>query len=215
MDVTSALSRCSFLVIWFSLQKVPMMHGASAATVSAATTSVTSVPFATATADQVCSFTAFPLPLISAVASPCCVKVCVLYTCVRMYIYVCVFVCVSAWDGKREREIERVLVTACIIAFVLTSVLLTCMWTQPLTANTSHAVYSMTSAQHLFPLHSHSEEGLALRYKTGYVDVRYESQIYNNKKIKNLPISQSWASISSCMRKGANSAAVRVCYTAP
>ncbi|KAG9330705.1 hypothetical protein JZ751_022391 [Albula glossodonta] len=37
---------------------VPMMHGATPATVSAATTSATSVPFATATANQVCSFTA-------------------------------------------------------------------------------------------------------------------------------------------------------------
>jgi len=32
-----------------------MMHGATQATVSAATTSATSVPFATATANQVCS----------------------------------------------------------------------------------------------------------------------------------------------------------------
>lgn len=39
--------------------KVPMVHGATPATVSAATTSATSVPFAaTATANQVCSFTA-------------------------------------------------------------------------------------------------------------------------------------------------------------
>ncbi|KAI4889183.1 hypothetical protein NFI96_032646 [Prochilodus magdalenae] len=43
------------------IPSVPMMHGASPATVSAATTSATSVPFATATANQVCSFTAFPL----------------------------------------------------------------------------------------------------------------------------------------------------------
>lgn len=35
--------------------QVPMMHGATPATVSAATTSATSVPFATATANQVCS----------------------------------------------------------------------------------------------------------------------------------------------------------------
>jgi len=37
------------------LPKVPMVHGATPATVSAATTSATSVPFAaTATANQVC-----------------------------------------------------------------------------------------------------------------------------------------------------------------
>ncbi|KAK1790756.1 hypothetical protein P4O66_014041, partial [Electrophorus voltai] len=42
------------------IPSVPMMHGASPATVSAATTSATSVPFATATANQVCSFTTFP-----------------------------------------------------------------------------------------------------------------------------------------------------------
>ncbi|XP_046731773.1 muscleblind-like protein 1 isoform X4 [Silurus meridionalis] len=40
------------------IPSVPMMHGASAATVSAATTSATSVPFATATANQI--------PIISA-----------------------------------------------------------------------------------------------------------------------------------------------------
>lgn len=46
-------------VIWFDclcdlFLQVPMMHGATPATVSAATTSATSVPFATATANQVC-----------------------------------------------------------------------------------------------------------------------------------------------------------------
>uniref|UniRef100_A0A9J8BH92 Muscleblind-like splicing regulator 1 n=1 Tax=Cyprinus carpio carpio TaxID=630221 RepID=A0A9J8BH92_CYPCA len=40
---------------------VPMMHGASPAGVSAATTSATSVPFASASANQVCSFMAFSL----------------------------------------------------------------------------------------------------------------------------------------------------------
>lgn len=35
--------------------QVPMMHGATHANVSAATSSATSVPFATATANQVCS----------------------------------------------------------------------------------------------------------------------------------------------------------------
>ncbi|KAG9348152.1 hypothetical protein JZ751_001887, partial [Albula glossodonta] len=40
------------------IPSVPMMHGATPATVSAATTSATSVPFATASANQVCSFTA-------------------------------------------------------------------------------------------------------------------------------------------------------------
>uniref|UniRef100_A0A3Q3ME27 Muscleblind like splicing regulator 1 n=1 Tax=Mastacembelus armatus TaxID=205130 RepID=A0A3Q3ME27_9TELE len=51
---------------------VPMMHGATPATVSAATTSATSVPFATATANQVCSSPASShslsplIPIISA-----------------------------------------------------------------------------------------------------------------------------------------------------
>ncbi|XP_044523574.1 muscleblind-like protein 1 isoform X4 [Gracilinanus agilis] len=46
------------------LPPVPMVHGATPATVSAATTSATSVPFAaTATANQVCSFTALFLKL--------------------------------------------------------------------------------------------------------------------------------------------------------
>lgn len=39
-----------------------MMHGATPATVSAATTSATSVPFATATANQVCLAPAPPPP---------------------------------------------------------------------------------------------------------------------------------------------------------
>lgn len=48
-------------LLWFNCLcdlslKVPMMHGATPATVSAATTSATSVPFATATTNQVCSF---------------------------------------------------------------------------------------------------------------------------------------------------------------
>lgn len=49
---------CMFAYMIFP-PKVPMVHGATPATVSAATTSATSVPFAaTATANQVCSFTA-------------------------------------------------------------------------------------------------------------------------------------------------------------
>lgn len=40
------------------LPSVPMMHGGNPATVSAATTSATSVPFATASTNQVCTFTA-------------------------------------------------------------------------------------------------------------------------------------------------------------
>ena len=49
---------CMFAYVIFP-PKVPMVHGATPATVSAATTSATSVPFAaTATANQVCSFTA-------------------------------------------------------------------------------------------------------------------------------------------------------------
>lgn len=47
----------------FPSEKVPMMHGASPAAVSAATTSATSVPFASASANQVCSFMAFSLYL--------------------------------------------------------------------------------------------------------------------------------------------------------
>uniref|UniRef100_A0A4W6BVD6 Muscleblind like splicing regulator 1 n=1 Tax=Lates calcarifer TaxID=8187 RepID=A0A4W6BVD6_LATCA len=52
-----------FNLLWFNClcdlsSKVPMMHGATPATVSAATTSATSVPFATATANQI--------PIISA-----------------------------------------------------------------------------------------------------------------------------------------------------
>uniref|UniRef100_A0A8C6SNG3 Muscleblind like splicing regulator 1 n=1 Tax=Neogobius melanostomus TaxID=47308 RepID=A0A8C6SNG3_9GOBI len=53
--------------------RVPLMHGATPATVSAATTSATSVPFATATANQVCLFglslslfTHWFIPIISA-----------------------------------------------------------------------------------------------------------------------------------------------------
>lgn len=46
------------VLIPFSLWKVPMMHGASQAAVSAATTSATSVPFASASANQVCSIMA-------------------------------------------------------------------------------------------------------------------------------------------------------------
>ncbi|CAB1349316.1 unnamed protein product, partial [Coregonus sp. 'balchen'] len=41
-------------------RQVPMMHGATPATASAATSSATSVPFATATANQVCSSSASP-----------------------------------------------------------------------------------------------------------------------------------------------------------
>lgn len=53
--------------IWFDclcdlFLQVPMMHGATPATVSAATTSATSVPFATATANQVCLPPAPPTP---------------------------------------------------------------------------------------------------------------------------------------------------------
>uniref|UniRef100_A0A8C6L2B0 Muscleblind like splicing regulator 1 n=1 Tax=Nothobranchius furzeri TaxID=105023 RepID=A0A8C6L2B0_NOTFU len=54
------------------IPSVPMMHGASPATVSAATTSATSVPFATASANQVCFSPAsslsssHPIPIISA-----------------------------------------------------------------------------------------------------------------------------------------------------
>uniref|UniRef100_A0A673XLT7 Muscleblind like splicing regulator 1 n=1 Tax=Salmo trutta TaxID=8032 RepID=A0A673XLT7_SALTR len=46
---------------------VPMMHGATPATVSAATSSATSVPFATATANQVCpsSVSSLSIPIIS------------------------------------------------------------------------------------------------------------------------------------------------------
>ncbi len=51
------------VLIPFSLWKVPMMHGASPAAVSAATTSATSVPFASASANQVCSFMAFSLSI--------------------------------------------------------------------------------------------------------------------------------------------------------
>lgn len=52
--------------IWFDslcdvFLQVPMMHGATPVTVSAATTSATSVPFATATANQVCLPPASPL----------------------------------------------------------------------------------------------------------------------------------------------------------
>uniref|UniRef100_A0A6Q2YZ66 C3H1-type domain-containing protein n=1 Tax=Esox lucius TaxID=8010 RepID=A0A6Q2YZ66_ESOLU len=45
------------------IPSVPMMHGATPATVSAATSSATSVPFATATANQVCSSSASSLCL--------------------------------------------------------------------------------------------------------------------------------------------------------
>uniref|UniRef100_A0A674C4P6 Muscleblind like splicing regulator 1 n=1 Tax=Salmo trutta TaxID=8032 RepID=A0A674C4P6_SALTR len=45
------------------IPSVPMMHGATPATVSAATSSATSVPFATATANQVCSSSASSLSL--------------------------------------------------------------------------------------------------------------------------------------------------------
>lgn len=41
----------------FPSKKVPMMHGGNPATVSAATTSATSVPFATASTNQVCTTT--------------------------------------------------------------------------------------------------------------------------------------------------------------
>ncbi|XP_042153627.1 muscleblind-like protein 1 [Oncorhynchus tshawytscha] len=44
-------------------RQVPMMHGATPATVSAATSSATSVPFANATANQVCSSSASSLSL--------------------------------------------------------------------------------------------------------------------------------------------------------
>nr|XP_061797724.1 muscleblind-like protein 1 isoform X4 [Nerophis lumbriciformis] len=48
------------------IPSVPMMHGATPATVSAATTSATSVPFATASANQVCSSFLQLIPIISA-----------------------------------------------------------------------------------------------------------------------------------------------------
>uniref|UniRef100_A0A8C7YUA7 Muscleblind like splicing regulator 1 n=1 Tax=Oryzias sinensis TaxID=183150 RepID=A0A8C7YUA7_9TELE len=51
---------------------VPMMHGASPATVSAATTSATSVPFATATANQVCSSCVSSHSFISDISSHMC-----------------------------------------------------------------------------------------------------------------------------------------------
>uniref|UniRef100_A0A673XAZ2 Muscleblind like splicing regulator 1 n=1 Tax=Salmo trutta TaxID=8032 RepID=A0A673XAZ2_SALTR len=49
------------------IPSVPMMHGATPATVSAATSSATSVPFATATANQVCpsSVSSLSIPIIS------------------------------------------------------------------------------------------------------------------------------------------------------
>lgn len=61
-EVSSIKSFKSALVqlpVWSFPLQVPMMHGATPATVSAATTSATSVPFATATANQVCSSPAF------------------------------------------------------------------------------------------------------------------------------------------------------------
>uniref|UniRef100_A0A8C1RSL2 Muscleblind-like splicing regulator 1 n=1 Tax=Cyprinus carpio TaxID=7962 RepID=A0A8C1RSL2_CYPCA len=53
----------SILCMTPAASMVPMMHGASPAAVSAATTSATSVPFASASANQVCSFIAFFLSL--------------------------------------------------------------------------------------------------------------------------------------------------------
>uniref|UniRef100_A0A3P9N2U8 Muscleblind like splicing regulator 1 n=1 Tax=Poecilia reticulata TaxID=8081 RepID=A0A3P9N2U8_POERE len=50
-----ALANMQFQQQTAFIPSVPMMHGASPATVSAATTPATSVPFATATANQVCS----------------------------------------------------------------------------------------------------------------------------------------------------------------
>ncbi|XP_054650680.1 muscleblind-like protein 3 isoform X9 [Dunckerocampus dactyliophorus] len=49
---------------------VPMMHGASPATVSAATTSATSVPFATASANQVCSTLSLSFSLARSLSLP-------------------------------------------------------------------------------------------------------------------------------------------------
>lgn len=48
---------CNFCLHDFPSKKVPMMHGGTPGTVSAATTSATSVPFATASANQVCTST--------------------------------------------------------------------------------------------------------------------------------------------------------------
>ncbi|XP_054650676.1 muscleblind-like protein 1 isoform X6 [Dunckerocampus dactyliophorus] len=52
------------------IPSVPMMHGASPATVSAATTSATSVPFATASANQVCSTLSLSFSLARSLSLP-------------------------------------------------------------------------------------------------------------------------------------------------
>uniref|UniRef100_A0A667Y084 Muscleblind like splicing regulator 1 n=1 Tax=Myripristis murdjan TaxID=586833 RepID=A0A667Y084_9TELE len=60
---TAFIPSGSILCMTPATSVVPMMHGATPATVSAATTSATSVPFATAAASQVCSSS---IPIISA-----------------------------------------------------------------------------------------------------------------------------------------------------
>uniref|UniRef100_A0A3P8VHC1 Muscleblind like splicing regulator 1 n=1 Tax=Cynoglossus semilaevis TaxID=244447 RepID=A0A3P8VHC1_CYNSE len=58
-----ALANMQFQQQTAFIPSVPMMHGASPATVSAATSSATSVPFATASANQVCFFPSLLLSL--------------------------------------------------------------------------------------------------------------------------------------------------------
>uniref|UniRef100_A0A9J8BQA0 Muscleblind-like splicing regulator 1 n=1 Tax=Cyprinus carpio carpio TaxID=630221 RepID=A0A9J8BQA0_CYPCA len=61
LQYQQALANMQFQQQAAFIPSVPMMHGASPAGVSAATTSATSVPFASASANQVCSFMAFSL----------------------------------------------------------------------------------------------------------------------------------------------------------
>uniref|UniRef100_A0A8C2KJJ0 Muscleblind-like splicing regulator 1 n=1 Tax=Cyprinus carpio TaxID=7962 RepID=A0A8C2KJJ0_CYPCA len=63
LQYQQALANMQFQQQAAFIPSVPMMHGASPAAVSAATTSATSVPFASASANQVCSFM---IPIISA-----------------------------------------------------------------------------------------------------------------------------------------------------